>query len=165
MKKSIIIAISVLAATVSYGGPACCPSAAGSSTKPAGASTEKASNAAPSCSIDELSKCFNEKKKLSSEDLKSLLEAKADIVLVDARTPKWDDGARIANAKNLTPESTDAEINAELTDKNAYIVTYCGSAKCPLSHQMATRLKTMGYNNVLVYPAGIDGWSAAGKAL
>ena len=167
MKLFILAAMSVLITNTIYAGPACCGAGAKSKKRAvndAGNSSSAKSGKA-ACSADELSKYFKSGKRLTTSELNTLLEAKADIVLVDARTPKWDDGKRIGSAKNLTPQSNDADIEAALGAKSAHVVTYCGSIECPLSHKMADRLKAIGYENVLVYPEGVVGWVKAGHAV
>lgn len=99
---------------------------------------------------------------VSTETLATLLNAKTPMVLVDARTGKYDDGKRIAGALTLAPAATNEEIAKAIPDKNALIVAYCVNPKCMASHHLAVRLKEAGYSNVLRYTAGIEGWVAAG---
>ena len=167
MKNVLLTFLWIVFASTIHAGPACC--GAGAKTKKvsgdesANLGKEKATSAA--CNLDDLSSYIRSGKKLTTNDLQDLLEAKANIVLVDARTPKWDDGKRIASAKNLTPQSSKEAIESTLGSKDSYIVTYCGSVQCPLSHKMADRLKELGYANTLVYPEGIAGWITAGNAV
>jgi rhodanese-related sulfurtransferase len=130
------------------------------SSIPSSASTNE--NKSTKCDLDDIGKCFKNKETISTEELKSMLESNARITLVDARSGKWDDGKRIAQAKNVTHEMADDQIKQTLGDKDQYIVTYCGSEKCPLSHKMANRLKSLGYQNVLVFPQGLEGWTSSG---
>ncbi len=165
MKQFVIILTIAVSATLTQAGPSCCPL----SSKNKKASVKNSSAAiqasAAECSLEDMGKYFKSGKEISTDDLKALLTSKPDILLVDSRTPEWDDGKRIADAKNLTPESTEKEIQDELTSKDSFIVTYCGSVKCPLSHSMAARLKGLGYTNTLVYPDGIAGWISAGNSV
>ena len=85
------------------------------------------------------------------------------MTILDARTGKFDDGRRIAGAQVLQDVSTPEEIAAIVPEKDALIVTYCVNLQCPASAALAARLRELGYRNVLEYPAGIEGWSAAGK--
>ncbi len=167
MKKKLTLVAIIATSSLMYAGPACCGSgatkaASSSDSKKTAVASASTAASAETCSIADLSACFSSGKKLSTDQLKALVDAKADIVLVDARTAEWDDGRRIAKAHNLTPKSAEADVAGTLADKDAYIVTYCGGPKCPLSHNMAARLKGLGYTNVLVYPEGIDGWTMAG---
>lgn len=85
------------------------------------------------------------------------------MVILDARTGKWDDGKRIPGAKTLSAGDSDEKIAEMLPNKSALIVTYCGGVKCPASNQLAERLKKLGYTNILEYPEGIAGWEEKGN--
>ena len=102
---------------------------------------------------------------LDSAALKALITAKTPMVLVDARTPKWDDGRRIPGALYVPADSDDDAIAKALPDKNALIVAYCTNLKCPASKMLAEKLVKSGYKNVMKYPDGLEGWIAAGNAV
>ena len=95
--------------------------------------------------------------------LEKLLESKDGVTLVDARFGKYDDGRRIADASQLAANASDEDIQKALPDKDAKIVAYCTSTKCPASEKLAHRLVDLGYKDVVKYPDGIEGWAAAGK--
>ncbi len=88
-------------------------------------------------------------------------ERRKSVTILDARTGKYDDGRRIPGAKNLGSNAPEKQINAMLPDKNAEIITYCSSTKCPASKKLAERLRKLGYTNVKEYPQGIKGWAEA----
>ena len=165
MKNIITAVFSILFASAVNAGPACCgvDAKASKSTDNDSASVNKANAEIVKCNLTDLSNYIKTGKELSTTDMQNLLAAKLDVVLVDARTPKWDDGKRIASAKNLTPESSDTEVEAALGPKDSFVITYCGSKQCPLSHKMADRIKELGYNNTLVYSEGMAGWTNAGN--
>jgi len=94
--------------------------------------------------------------------LKGLIDGGQSLVLVDARTAKWDDGRRLPGALSVSAESTDEQIAQALPDKAARIVTYCSNEKCPASKNLATRLIGLGYQNVSKYPQGLEGWTEDG---
>jgi len=100
---------------------------------------------------------------INTSALKSLIQSGVPLTLIDARTGKFDDGRRIANAINLSPGAKDNEIQSVLTSKDALIVSYCANLKCPASRQLATRLTALGYTHVLEYPQGIEGWVSEGN--
>jgi rhodanese-related sulfurtransferase len=102
-------------------------------------------------------------KTVDTGGLKKLLDSGEQVVVVDARSGKWDDGRRIGNASQLAANASKRAIKKALPDKDAQIVAYCTSPKCPASKQLAERLVEMGYKNVVKYPDGIDGWAAAGN--
>ena len=100
---------------------------------------------------------------INTSGLKALLAANADLVLVDARSGKYDDGKRIPGAQSLNSGSSEKEIESVVSDKNALIVTYCSNLKCPASAQLAEKLRKLGYDNVIEYPNGIQGWIEDGN--
>lgn len=100
---------------------------------------------------------------IDTASLAALIEAKTPLTILDARSGKYDDGKRVPGAKALSPKAEQAEIEKALPDKKARIVTYCAGTTCPASGQLAARLKSLGYVNVLEYHEGIAGWVKAGK--
>jgi rhodanese-related sulfurtransferase len=97
--------------------------------------------------------------------LATLLAAKTPVTVLDARTGKYDDGRRIPGAKTLSAKATAAEAAKLIPSMDALVVTYCTSPKCPASKMLAERLAGLGYKNILKYPAGIEGWAAAGNTV
>ncbi len=51
------------------------------------------------------------------------------------------------------------------TDKNAQLITYCGSINCPNAYQLMHLLWEEGYRNVQFFPSGIFGWEMSGYPL
>ena len=102
---------------------------------------------------------------ISTSALKTLIDAGTPLILLDARTGKYDDGRRIADARTLGPDAKDEEILAMVKSKDALIVTYCANLKCPASRQLAGKLGSLGYKHVLEYPYGIEGWATEGNAV
>jgi rhodanese-related sulfurtransferase len=102
-------------------------------------------------------------KALSTDELKAMIGSKDQVVVLDARSGKYDDGRRIPGARQLA-SSADAEaIAAALPSKDATVVTYCSSPKCPASKKLAAKLSGMGYSKVFFYPDGIAGWVDSGN--
>lgn len=99
---------------------------------------------------------------ISTETLQAMIAAKTPLVLLDARSGKYDDGKRIPGAKSLNASSKPAEIAQVIPDKDTLVVTYCSNFKCPASNALAEHLIELGYKNVLEYSAGIGGWVEAG---
>jgi len=100
---------------------------------------------------------------INTSALKTLIDSGVQVTLVDARTGKFDDGRRIANALNISPEAKDDDIQRALQSKDAMIVSYCANLKCPASRLLAAKLVTLGYKHVLEYPQGIEGWVGEGN--
>ena len=138
----------------------CCPAA-----KPFSAKAAK-TKCGPGCAKACCAKKESAKATLSTATLQVLLRAKVPVVLLDARGgTKYDDARRIPGAKPLAVNASPEQLAAAVPSKDALIVTYCGSRKCPLSHRLSHRLKKAGYTNLLEYPDGIKGWAQAGNPL
>jgi rhodanese-related sulfurtransferase len=116
---------------------------------------------------------------LSVAELKQMIEAKEDFVLIDAHPTEeynlaYIDGARhfgfqssysgdwqkdVAMPNNPTQEDYRKVLGA---DKNKKIVIYCGFTKCGRSHNAASWAKKLGYTNLYRMPGGITAWKDAG---
>ena len=100
---------------------------------------------------------------ISTESLQVLVRSGAPLILLDARTGKFDDGNRIPGAKSLSPQADKAMIEKLLPSKDSLIVTYCSNLQCPASSHLAERLHNLGYKNILEYRPGIAGWIESGN--
>ena len=49
-------------------------------------------------------------------------------------------------------------------NKKEKIVIFCGGYSCEKSHVVANKLKSLGYEEVMVYAAGLPAWKEAGEA-
>jgi rhodanese-related sulfurtransferase len=85
------------------------------------------------------------------------------MVIIDARSGKYDDGRRIPGAGNLAANASPEEVARLVKSKDQLVVTYCSNPKCPASGMLADNLRKQGYKNVIEYPFGIQGWAAAGN--
>lgn len=101
--------------------------------------------------------------KINTSVLERLLRSSVKVVILDARTGKYDDGTRIPGAQSLSPSATEEEASKIIASKKDLVVTYCSNLKCQASHKLAGRLRELGYVNVLEYPEGIAGWKEAGN--
>lgn len=95
--------------------------------------------------------------------LENLLESNLPMVLLDARTGKWDDKTRIPGAQSLNDKSTKDEVEKVIKTKDTLVIVYCTNLKCPASNNLYIHLKKLGYKNVLGYPFGIERWLEAGN--
>jgi rhodanese-related sulfurtransferase len=84
---------------------------------------------------------------------------KNDALFLDARDSWEYSDSRIFNAVNI-PEYNFNPNNPiiKLLDKNGIYITYCSASDCDLSRNLATKLKSIGFKNVLVYSEGIEKW-------
>ena len=115
---------------------------------------------------------------ITTDELKALLDKKADVVLIDAMP--YEESFKkqhIASAKQFlfpipkmekwdtkkTAGKTEAdyvEVLGEKKDKP--IIVYCGFVKCTRSHNAAVWAKKNGYTDVKRYAGGIFAWKGAG---
>jgi len=138
----------------------CAKAGAGKCAKAAAGKCDKAD--AGKCAKAGAGKCAKGAKvaHVTTDQLAGLLGA---VVVVDARTAKYDDGKRIPGAISVPADATAEQIIAALPDKSAKVVVYCTSPKCPASAKLAKTLVKHGYTAVQKYPDGIEGWVAAGQ--
>lgn len=102
---------------------------------------------------------------INTAGLKTLMDAKVPVLVLDARTGEWDDGNRLPGATALKcPDclAKPAVLQKLAGSKNRLVVTYCAGPKCPASSQLAAKLRQGGYGNVIEYREGIQGWRKAG---
>jgi uncharacterized protein YjbI with pentapeptide repeats/rhodanese-related sulfurtransferase len=100
--------------------------------------------------------------KISSEELKKLVDANADFVLLDVRTPDETRAARIDAPQHLAISRgwLEMKILNHVIDKQTPIVTYCGVGI--RSAFAAETLMEMGFSNVRNYEEGLSTWEAKG---
>jgi len=117
-------------------------------------------------------------KLLKVADLKKMIDAKEDFVLIDAH-PKWEyEMGYIEGATNFGFQSNmvgewakDVADGAPTQDDyrkvlgpdlNKKIVIYCGFTKCGRSHNASVWAKKLGYTNIYRVPGGITTWKDLG---
>lgn len=100
---------------------------------------------------------------IGTEHLQTLLRSGVSVVVLDARTGKYDDGNRIPGAKSLSPKADAEAVAKAIPSKDSLVVTYCAGTKCPASGMLAQHLSELGYKNIFEYPLGIEGWTKAGQ--
>jgi len=99
---------------------------------------------------------------LNTQALKTLLDSNIPLILLDARSGKYDDGLRIPGAHGIGAKPNDERLLQIVPSKDSLIVTYCSNLKCPASKTLVQHLKELGYKNILEYPHGIEAWTQAG---
>ncbi len=95
---------------------------------------------------------------IKEKETANVKEALGKSIIVDARSVKQDDDI-IRGAIVIPANADDKVITAHLTKKEAEIIVYCGSVKCPASMTLAERLVGLGYTNVAHYAGGIAEWT------
>jgi rhodanese-related sulfurtransferase len=115
---------------------------------------------------------------LSASELKGMVDAKEEFILVDAHPPKDFAQAYIAGAANFgfagirTGKWEDDALGKSLesykallgSDLNRKVVVYCGFNVCGRSHNAAMWARELGYRNVYRMPGGTRAWKDAGYA-
>jgi rhodanese-related sulfurtransferase len=84
-------------------------------------------------------------------------------LFADARPWKAYQEGHIPGAMNLDPaefESWSGNFFSQFP-ADTLIVTYCDGARCPLSTELAEKLRSLGYEKVLIFKAGWRAWDAA----
>ncbi len=95
---------------------------------------------------------------VNTTQLKQLISTTPGLTIVDARTPEHDNGQRIEGAIFLPYTSEEKIIKTALPKKDAPIVVYCWSVRCPMSQYMVDRLVSLGYTKLYKYPDGLSVW-------
>ena len=110
---------------------------------------------------DEQSEAAPKYGKVTIAQLEHMMQNGNDVHVFDVNSKRRYERGHIPGAQWMSFRSMTA---ADLpTDKAATLVFYCANPRCHASHKAATRAVELGYTNVFILPAGIQGWEAAGK--
>jgi rhodanese-related sulfurtransferase len=109
------------------------------------------------------------KTKLQPQDIVPFQEAQeqwsnGQSIFLDARLPADYAAGHIANAISLPIEEFDEyypRVATTLTP-DANIVAYCDGQECDLSHDLAKKLRELGYTHVHILVNGWTSWHTAG---
>jgi rhodanese-related sulfurtransferase len=93
---------------------------------------------------------------IAPEELKSLLESKSDIVVLDVREPWEYDAAKIEGSKHIPMGDIPAKFNQEL-DPEGHIVVVCHHGV--RSMNVTAWLRQQGFEKAQSLAGGIDRWS------
>jgi rhodanese-related sulfurtransferase len=100
---------------------------------------------------------------INTEGLEALIASNVPMTILDARGGKWDDGKRIASARNLTSDASAEQAQKLIPSKGSLVVLYCSNPECSASGRLATKLSELGYTNLLTYEEGIEAWINSGR--
>jgi rhodanese-related sulfurtransferase len=117
--------------------------------------------------MDLINQAKKEVGEVTPKKLKKLLDEGEDVIVLDVReTEQHAEGSIPFDDFNkesflsVTRGNLEWEINKLITDKDAYIVTYCRrGGRGALAAQV---LRKMGYKNVTTLQGGLKGWINAG---
>jgi rhodanese-related sulfurtransferase len=96
--------------------------------------------------------------RIDAHQLKSWYDEKKKMVVLDARSKEYFDGTLLPQAKWVSAESTEEEIQKAVPNKKSVIVVYCASKSCPASGWLYDKLTSMGYTDVHEYHGGLKEW-------
>ncbi|KKQ94803.1 MAG: Cytochrome c biogenesis protein, transmembrane region [candidate division CPR2 bacterium GW2011_GWC1_39_9] len=99
---------------------------------------------------------------ISTEELKSKIDAKTPFKLIDARSKDRYELEHLPNAINIPENELDKIKNVALPTE--YLVVYCEGFGCPSAKEAKNVLAKKGYKNVRIYNEGIPGWKADGNS-
>lgn len=102
-------------------------------------------------------------KVVSGDELKKLLDSRAQFLLVDSRVQQEFKDGHIPRAINVVDKDMEAHKAKFPADKSHPIIFYCnGYPKCVRSLNGAKMAMSWGYKNLSVYTAGIPEWEQKG---
>ncbi|HET6527656.1 MAG TPA: rhodanese-like domain-containing protein [Balneolaceae bacterium] len=97
-------------------------------------------------------------KTISPDALHQLMQKPESLTLFDVNSRSSWKQARVPGASNLDPVDYSESDLPE--DKDAVLVFYCSNPMCRKAPNAARKAKKLGYGNVQVMSAGINGWLA-----
>jgi len=104
-------------------------------------------------------------KTINGQELKKQLDAREDLVVLEALPEDYYRSGHIPGAAHLPLENIDLRAALVIDDRHASVVVYCASESCENSHIAAKRLNELGYSNVSVYAGGKADWKLRGYPL
>lgn len=105
-----------------------------------------------------------EPKQITRDELVAFMNSSQKIQIVDVLDPEIYARQHIKGAISIP--LLELQVKApQLLDKNAIIITYCGSFECPMSTNAAKILLSLGFPNVLDYKGGLKDYRAANLPL
>jgi len=99
---------------------------------------------------------------LSSDQLKAMIDARKDFMLIDARTATEYQEAHIVGAISIPDNRFEESLTLLPADKSKLLVFYCNGVKCGKSQKSAVKASTYGYKNINIYSEGFPVWEEKG---
>ena len=99
---------------------------------------------------------------IDTDDIKKLIDTKADYVLVDSLTKIHYGVEHVPTAINIQNNQVKKNVNLLPKDKNKMLIFYCMGPKCFFSKNNAKQALELGYKNVYVWESGIPDWKNKG---
>jgi sulfur-carrier protein adenylyltransferase/sulfurtransferase len=102
-------------------------------------------------------------KEVSIADVKKMIDAKDNVIVLDVRDKQEFDGGRIPGAINISRGMLEFKVAMVIPDKNAKVIVYCG---LDLRGPLATKtLNDLGYKNAINMIGGLKAWKEAAYPL
>ena len=85
-------------------------------------------------------------------------------ILLDARVPEQYEAGHLPRARNLPVGEVDQRLvaYASLLTMQTPILVYCGGADCSDALELAVKLRTLGFEDLTLYPGGFAEWTEYG---
>jgi rhodanese-related sulfurtransferase len=99
---------------------------------------------------------------IGTAELAELIASGADMMILDARPDRWQDGRCIPGARRAGPELTDRELEALIGAKDRTVVVYGARFSQFRCAALLDRLERLGYGDVREYSDGFEAWRAWG---
>jgi rhodanese-related sulfurtransferase len=103
-------------------------------------------------------KADHEQARICATGLQTLMRAKVPFCLIDARSKRAKGDQGIPGSKVVTEAGFSGQAGRLPKDKETLLVTYCSNSRCGASKKVAAKLRRAGYQNVIVYGEGMQGW-------
>jgi len=97
---------------------------------------------------------------IDSWDLKVAVDAKENVIIIDARSVQAYETEHIPNAINIPHRQMDVQTTSRL-DRSALVVTYCDGIGCNASTKGALAMTKLGFK-VKELMGGLDWWKRDG---
>lgn len=101
-------------------------------------------------------------KEITTDELKKLIDSKADMVILDCRSQHYFNWEHLLGALNLRWKYVESQAKKVLPDKKAPVITYCDGFTCSASIRCFQNLQKAGYTNLIEYSGGLADWKAHG---
>ena len=99
---------------------------------------------------------------LSTDQLKAMIDAKKDYMLIDARTATEYQEAHIVGAISIPDNKFEESLALLPNDKTKLLIFYCNGVKCGKSKKSAIKAAASGYKNINIYSEGFPVWEEKG---
>lgn len=102
---------------------------------------------------------------VSTDELKKMLDANTEMVVVDARNPEEYQEVHIRGAINIPEKQFSEHLDLLPADKSTQIIFYCNGVKCGKSKKAAQKAMEIGYGSIFVYAEGMPVWEEMGMPI